>query len=352
MSAEFTGLTPDTTYHYRVVATNEQGTNKSADAVVTPLTVIVDTGEAEPAVNDAVLHGTVNPEGLPTTFYFEYGRGTSYGRTTSTPPGDPVGTEEAGDQPVSAEATGLLPNTLYHYRIVGTNSNGTSKGEDRTFTTLQPPTVLGATTEHLLATSVDLVARINPRGFETTYRFEYGRTPEYGSSAPIPDGSIGSGTTPEQVVVHLEGLEEAEYHFRVVAENKWGQSGSEDQTFTFNPPSCPNAAVRQQTGASYLPDCRAYELVSAENSGGAHLTAEGPWTPYASSPGRFAYMGHVQRGAGHGRSAEQHRRHVRRQQRGRRLDISLRRHSGDRKTSRTPDRRTSATAEPCSSTAG
>ena len=151
--------------------------------------------------------------------------------------------------------------------------------------------MLGATTEHLLATSVDLVARINPRGFATTYRFEYGRTPEYGSSAPIPDGSIGSGTTPEQVVVHLEGLEEAEYHFRVVAENKWGQSVSEDQTFTFNPPSCPNAAVRQQTGASYIPDCRAYELVSAANSGGSHLTAEGPWTPYASNPGRFAYMG-------------------------------------------------------------
>jgi hypothetical protein len=291
VTAEFSGLTPNTTYHYRLVAKNENGTNKSADATVTPLTVIVDTGEAEPAVSDSVLHGTVNPDGLPTTFYFEYGRTASYGRTTSTPPGDPVGTEEAGDQPVSATATELLPNTTYHYRLVGTNSNGTSKGEDRTFTTLQPPTVLGATTEHLLATSVDLVARINPRGFATTYRFEYGKTPEYGSLAPEPDGSVGSGTTTEQVVVHLEGLEEAEYHFRVVAESKWGQSSSEDQTFTFNPPACPNAAVRQQTGASYLPDCRAYELVSSENGGGARLTAEGPWTPYASNPGRFSYMG-------------------------------------------------------------
>ena len=291
VSAEFTGLTPDTTYHYRVVATNEDGTNKSADATVTPLTVIVETGEAEPAVSDATLHGTVNPEGLPTTFYFEYGRTASYGRTTSTPPGVPVGTEEAGDQPVSAEALELFANTTYHYRIVGDNANGTSKGEDRTFTTKQPPTILGATTEHLLATSVDLVARINPRGFETTYRFEYGRTPNYGSSTPIPDGSVGSGSTAVQVVDHVEGLEDAEYHFRVVAESKWGQVASEDQSFTFNPPVCPNASVRQQTGAGYLPDCRAYELVSPENGGGARLTAEGPWSPYASSPGRFSYQG-------------------------------------------------------------
>ena len=39
--------------------------------------------------------------------------------------------------PVSAPVSGLLPNTVYHYRLVTTNKSGTTNGEDRTFVT--PP---------------------------------------------------------------------------------------------------------------------------------------------------------------------------------------------------------------------
>ena len=61
------------------------------------------------------------------------------------------------------------------------------------------------------------------------------------------------------------------YHFRVVAENLWGTVESDDQTFQFFTPDCPNAHLRQQTGAAYLPDCRAYELVSPANAGAVQL---------------------------------------------------------------------------------
>ena len=63
---------------------------------------------------------------------------------------------------------------------------------------------------------------------------------------------------------------------------------SPDQTFNFNPPECPNAHMRQQTGGSYLPDCRAYELVSPGNAGGVVMfpnTARP--SPYATNPARF-----------------------------------------------------------------
>ncbi len=66
-----------------------------------------------------------------------------------------------------------------------------------------------------------------------------------------------------------------------------------EQTFNFFPSDCPNALLRQQTGASYLPDCRAYELVSAANAGNVTLGVGGPFGPEATSPSRFSYTGHL-----------------------------------------------------------
>ena len=63
------------------------------------------------------------------------------------------------------------------------------------------------------------------------------------------------------------------YHLRVVGTNAMGSgtTTSTFRTFAFTPSfvdPCPNAHVRQQTGAAFLLDCRAYELVSASNAGG------------------------------------------------------------------------------------
>src|SRR5262249_21691378 len=90
---------------------------------------------------------------------------------------------------------------------------------------------------------------------------------------------------------HVTGLEPVVYHFRVAATNSEGTTVSPDQTFNFYPEPCPNAATREQTGATRLPDCRAYELVSPGRMGTISLTATGPPATYASSPTRFAYQG-------------------------------------------------------------
>ncbi len=85
---------------------------------------------------------------------------------------------------------------------------------------------------------------------------------------PQPDEDIGAGVGSQAVSQHIADLQsDVTYHFRVVATNQWGTRESPDTTFDFAPPSCPNGHVRQQTGSSYLPDCRAYELVSPENAG-------------------------------------------------------------------------------------
>jgi carbohydrate binding protein with CBM4/9 domain len=81
----------------------------------------------------ANLSGTVNPRGESTTYQFQYGTDTSYGNEVPTTAGS-VG---SGSSPVSETATltGLTSSTIYHYRLVATNSTGTTYGQDMTFTT-------------------------------------------------------------------------------------------------------------------------------------------------------------------------------------------------------------------------
>jgi hypothetical protein len=84
----------------------------------------------------AGLNGVVDAQGLETTYHFEYGTTSSYG--TSVPlPGVSVGSGTAKEG-VSQSVSGLHPNTIYHYRLVVSNSNGTSDGEDSAFVTASP----------------------------------------------------------------------------------------------------------------------------------------------------------------------------------------------------------------------
>lgn len=80
----------------------------------------------------ATLNGTVNANGLSTSVSFEYGETTSYGSSVTAAPSPVTGTSATA---VSAAVTGLEPGTLYHYRVVGVSTGGTSNGNDMTFTT-------------------------------------------------------------------------------------------------------------------------------------------------------------------------------------------------------------------------
>ena len=87
----------------------------------------------------ATLNGSVDPQGLTTTVYFQYGTTTSYGLTTA-----PQSRHGNTNQNVAANIRSLTANTVYHFRIVATNSAGTRYGSDKTFTTLSatgPPVV-------------------------------------------------------------------------------------------------------------------------------------------------------------------------------------------------------------------
>jgi hypothetical protein len=100
----------------------------------TPTPPAVVTGAASSVTaTGATLNGTVNPNSLATTYHFEYGTTTSYG--TSIPV--PDGSAGSGSSAVAkAEPIGgLSASTLYHFRLVATNSAGTTNGADASFTT-------------------------------------------------------------------------------------------------------------------------------------------------------------------------------------------------------------------------
>src|SRR5438477_5391605 len=75
----------------------------------------------------ALLSGSVNPRGLETTYFFEYGPTTAYGLHTAT------GNAGKGTVPIKVGLTATTLRTGYHYRLVATNKTGTTRGKDRVF---------------------------------------------------------------------------------------------------------------------------------------------------------------------------------------------------------------------------
>ena len=130
------GLSPSTTYYYRVRAFSSSGTSGNSNVV--HVTTLSPTGPPAVMTNPATLimshsanlNGAVNPHALSTTAYFQYGRTISYGGRTPNQ-------MKTGNnyQNVSANIAGLTAHTTYHFRIVATNTAGTRYGGDRTFTT-------------------------------------------------------------------------------------------------------------------------------------------------------------------------------------------------------------------------
>jgi hypothetical protein len=144
VSASITGLTSGTTYHYRIVALNGSGTATGVGLTFKttgtpppppPTKPTSTTGTASASVNGATVNATVNPSGLPTDYYFEFGTTTAYG--LQTPPTS-AGSGTAAVS-VTGSLAGLQSDQTYHYRIVAVSSGGTTLGVDATFTTGAPP---------------------------------------------------------------------------------------------------------------------------------------------------------------------------------------------------------------------
>src|SRR4029077_16678446 len=128
---------------------------------------------------------------------FEWGKTTAYGQFT---PAQSVGAGSTA-LAVSAGLVGLTPNATYHYRLVATNSAGTTHGSDRMFRALGPPIVVTGAASSITKTAAHTNGTVNPRGAATTAHFQWGTTTAYGKSTATQ--SLAAGALPVAVAAAL-----------------------------------------------------------------------------------------------------------------------------------------------------
>jgi hypothetical protein len=182
----------------------------------------------------ARLNGIVNPNGILTLHYWEYGTTTAYGKKTSSwsvGSGTSNADVYADVGNVPPKVGSLTPNTTYHFRLVAENSAGKAYGADMTFTTqAPPPSVKTGPPTNITTNSARLTGTVNPNGVKTMCQFQYGTTTDYKTG--IGTSPAGNGTSQINVYVDLNKLHvDTIYHYQLKCESSSGFSLGSDMAF-------------------------------------------------------------------------------------------------------------------------
>lgn len=192
----------------------------------------VSTGSAT-SIKDhsAVLNGSVNPNGASTTYWFVWGPTTAYGGTSAHHSAG----SGTGSVSVHITAGGLLPGTVYHYRLIAQNAFGTTTGRDRTFrTTGHPlPGVVTGVATNLSAFGATLNGTVVPNGATTSWFFQYSAG---GPFVSTPAGAVSGSTGPTNVAESVFPLAPGfTYLYRLVGVHASGTSYGPFVSFTTYP---------------------------------------------------------------------------------------------------------------------
>jgi hypothetical protein len=297
------GLTPGTTYYWRVTATNATGTTNGSPVqhFTTPARPDVVTGTSQAVTRTtAAVSGTVNPAGAATSYHFAIIDQAGYqaalaesaanayadGRTTpvldvcfgvvtvcsnSDSTAHMVGPLTVGE---------LSPGTTYHYALVAANAVGMTIGADQSFTTSPPTPPIVATGEAVGVTQLaaTITGAVDSSGMQTTFAFEFGTTPGSGSLLPASEipGS-GSGSTVDISIAFGNNLQPGvTYYYRAVATNADGTGYGAEKSFTTgtfpsaitmpgSPAFIPFTTLAELT-AKETPKTKGYRIAKATNA--------------------------------------------------------------------------------------
>jgi hypothetical protein len=230
VSTTISGLQHNTPYHWRVVVRTGNGTFDGVDHEFSiPYDPEIQEENATVVLSSSAnIGGRIQPGGIETKYYFEYGPTDAYGTRTEE------ASAGSGDvfEGVWIHLEDLEPGTLYHFRLVATNAHGTTFGEDSEFETHGgKPTADTSPAADIGYRSAALRGSVYGKEVATTYSFEYGTTTSYGQQTP--ERKARGGEHAEMNEDEVSGLTPGTvYHYRILATSSYGTSYGADQTFS------------------------------------------------------------------------------------------------------------------------
>jgi RHS repeat-associated protein len=261
VSKAISGLKGNTTYHYRVSATNAYGTAVGVDKTFTTPKLPSATTEAASGVkeHEATLKGSVNANGTATSYEFEYGPTTSYGTNV------PVSAESIGSGTkavaVGKPVAGLEEGAAYHYRVVASSAVGTVNGADKTLKTTNPPqtTITSATPTYTSHEEPPIESESSQPSSTFKCGLDEGETPTKTCSSPY---------------ILPEHLKDGSHTFVVAAVNAEGEADPTPAKWTFDTAIYPAAPSSSK-------------LVTPDEGAksGSQLTLKSEWEKSAESAG-------------------------------------------------------------------
>jgi hypothetical protein len=228
-------------------------------------------------------------EGSGNLFVYQNEARKVYELSTSNSAASYVDTIERGFQNIYFSEIGLdngihSPNGALNPdgRYLFVPSNPTGLGHVYAFAPKpqpKPPLIESLSSRGIAEEEAVLHAKVNPRGSETSYRFEYTTQQRYeeegesfAGALVAGEGSLGAGSEGVVLTAPLTGLAPGTaYRYRIIAESSQGTVEEQGGFVTYRIPdrseSCGNESLRTAASAA-LPDCRAYELVTPANTNG------------------------------------------------------------------------------------
>ena len=216
------GLTPNTTYHFRAKASNTEGSDDGLDKSFRTLANVPGIAGFSPVTETSIqANWTANGNPAGTQYYCENTtKGTNSGWTTN----------------LYWNSTGLSDNTTYHFQVkaknaVGVETNWTDLGSQPTDIGDDPPQVTTNNASAINQTEAQLNGNLDSTGgLSCEVWFEYGKTTSYGTPTTKQSKSSTATGPFSQAISSL--TPNTTYHFRAKASNTEGPDDGLDESFT------------------------------------------------------------------------------------------------------------------------